>query len=181
MRATPPTPGACSPNRPRELSLGYSNLNSPTFRGVPPRRGVPARSITDPHDAVTSRLPRHPRSTDVRRVGVQNACVRPRLRPTRVTAPPRPTVPRAPADTRAPEVVAARTRARRPVGGAIARRGARPGVASRGRFRAATFNGLKGPRRGSKRARPGAPRRFSSSRTVFSDTRVFHVFIHVFF
>jgi hypothetical protein len=131
MRATPPTRGACSPNRPRELSLGYSNPPSPTFRGVPPGRGVPARSITDPHDAVTSRLPRHPRSTDVRRVGVQNACVRPRLRPTRVTAPPRPTVPRAPADTRAPEVVAARTRARRPVGGAIARRGARPGVASR--------------------------------------------------
>ena len=67
-------------------------------------------------------------------------------------------------------------------GGAIARRGARPGVASRsrGRFRAATFNGLKGPRRGSKRARPGRARRFSSRRTVFSDTRVFHVFTFFF-
>lgn len=68
MRATPPTRGACSPNRPRETSLGYSNPRSSGFRGVPPGRGVPARSITDPHDAVTSRLPRHPRSTDVRRV-----------------------------------------------------------------------------------------------------------------
>lgn len=52
--------------------------------------------------------------------------------------------------------------------------------ASRGRFRAATFNGLKGPRRGSKRARPGRARRFSSRRTVFSDTRVFHVFTFFF-
>jgi hypothetical protein len=48
--------------------------------------------------------------------------------------------------------------------------------ASRGRFRAATFNGLKGPRRGSKRARPGRAAAFFSRRTVFSDTRVFHVF-----
>ena len=48
--------------------------------------------------------------------------------------------------------------------------------ASRGRFLAATFNGLKGPRRGSKRARPGRAAAFFSRRTVFSDTRVFHVF-----
>jgi hypothetical protein len=39
--------------------------------------------------------------------------------------------------------------------------------ASRGRFRAATFNGLKGPRRGSKRARPGRAAAFFFSTDGF--------------
>jgi hypothetical protein len=115
-------------------------------------------------------------------VGVQNACVRPRLRPTRVTAPPRPTVPRAPADTRAPEVVAARTRARRPVGGAIARRGARPGVASRfagtvssGNFQRLerTASGFKARSTGSRRGVFLLDGRFFLTRAFFTFSRFF--------
>lgn len=70
----------------------------------------PRARLPTPTDAVTPRLPRI-------RVPcaecVQNACVRPRLRPKRVTTPPRPTTPRAPPGTRTPQVVAARTRAPR--------------------------------------------------------------------
>ena len=175
MRATPPTLGACSPSIPRETSAGYSNSRSPRLRGVSPGRGIPTRSIPDPRDAVTPRLPR------IR--------VRRRVRSKRVRAPE--AAPdarhgaaatdrsaraggyarargRGGADARAETPSAARLRAAARVPASL--------HASRGRFRAATFNGLKGPRRGSKRARPGRAAAFFSRRTVFSDTRVFHVF-----
>ena len=183
MRATPPTPGACSPNRPRELSLGYSNPRSSGFRRVPPGRGVPARSITGPHDAVTPRLPRHPRSTDVRRVRSKRVRAPEAAPDARHGAAATDRSARAGgyarargrggADARAETPSAARLRAAARVPASL--------HASRGRFRAATFNGLKGPRRRSKRARPGRAAAFFSRRTVFSDTRVFHVFTFTFF
>ena len=77
MRATPPTRGACPPSMPRETFATHTNPRSAGFLGVSPGRGVPTRSIPDPREAVTPRLPHHPRAWP----RVQNACVRPRLRP----------------------------------------------------------------------------------------------------
>ena len=146
MRPTPPTRGACSPSRPRETSVGYSNPRSPGFRGVPSGRGVPARSIADPHGRGNPPTPAYPRSVR-------------RMRSKRVRAPEAASEARhdaaatdhsartagnahasgrGGADARAETPSAARLRSASRVPASL--------DASRGRFRAATFNGLKGPR-----------------------------------
>lgn len=146
MRPTPPTRGACSPSRPRETSVGYSNPRSPGFRGVPSGRGVPALSIADPHGRGNPPTPAYPRSVR-------------RMRSKRVRAPEAASEARhdaaatdhsartagnahasgrGGADARAETPSAARLRSASRVPASL--------DASRGRFRAATFNGLKGPR-----------------------------------
>lgn len=165
MRATPPTRGACSPSRPRETSVGYSNPRSPGFRGVPSGRGVPARPIADPHGRGNPPTPAYPRSVmRSKRVRAPEAAPDARHgaaatdRSARAGGYARARG-RGGADARAETPSAARLRAAARVPASL--------HASRGRFRAATFNGLKGPRRGSKRARPGRAAAFFFSTDGF--------------
>ena len=149
MRATPPTRGACSPSRPRETSVGYSNPRSPGFRGVPSGRGVPARSIADPHGRGNPPTPAYPRSVmRSKRVRAPEAASEARHDAAATdhsarTAGNAHASGRGGADARAETPSAARLRSASRVPASL--------DASRGRFRAATFNGLKGPRPRSKR------------------------------
>ena len=144
MRATPPTRGACSPSRPRETSVGYSNPRSPGFRGVPSGRGVPARSIADPHGRGNPPTPAYPRSVmRSKRVRAPEAASEARHDAAATdhsarTAGNAHASGRGGADARAETPSAARLRSASRVPASL--------DASRGRFRAATFNGLKGPR-----------------------------------
>ena len=165
MRPTPPTRGACSPSRPRETSVGYSNPRSPGFRGVPSGRGVPARSIADPHGRGNPPTPAYPRSVmRSKRVREPEAASEARHDAAATdhsarTAGNAHASGRGGADARAETPSAARLRSASRVPASL--------DASRGRFRAATFNGLKGPRPAFKatldrsRAR-GLPPRFLS-------------------
>jgi len=142
--------------------VGFSRRSSGSRRPRaldyrPPRRGNPP---TPASSAFDRRAPRAFKTRACARGCARRASRRRRDRPfrarRRIRARPRSWR----ADARAETPSAARLRAAARVPASL--------HASRGRFRAATFNGLKGPRRGSKRARPGRAAAFFSRRTVFS-------------
>ena len=162
---------------PEQTPRNVSGVLEPAFSGISRRslgRGVPARSIADPHGRGNPPTPAYPRSVmRSKRVRAPEAASEARHDAAATdhsarTAGNAHASGRGGADARAETPSAARLRSASRVPASL--------DASRGRFRAATFNGLKGPRRGSKRARPGRAAAFFSRRTVFSDTRVFHVF-----
>jgi len=128
---------------PRNVS-GVLHPRSPGFRGVPSGRGVPARSIADPHGRGNPPTPAYPRSVmRSKRVRAPEAASEARHDAAATdhsarTAGNAHASGRGGADARAETPSAARLRSASRVPASL--------DASRGRFRAATFNGLKGPR-----------------------------------